>query len=291
MADVVDPGDARPEALAVVGNAAHGHAAEVHAVIAALAADQPEALAFAPGALVGDGDLERGVDRFGAGVGEEHARQARRRDAREPVGELECDRMPHLEGRRKVHRRHLAPDGFHDLRPGVTGVHAPQARASVEDLATFGGPVIHALGTGKQARRLLELPVGGIRHPEGRLLEPGQVHRIGFSAFIHGVKLTPSLPCRKCLNALGRVGDDLLALFAQALYAQRHHVAGLEEYRGRLDTGTPPGVGLGGKRLPWWPASWFGSVWLVCLAGAAGGGRAGAGYGTGCGSDYGAAWA
>src|SRR5207237_5018109 len=62
--------------------------------------------------------------------------------------------MPHLKGRRKVHRRHLAPDGFHDLRPGVTGVHAPQACTPVEDLAAFGGPVIHALGTLKQARRL-----------------------------------------------------------------------------------------------------------------------------------------
>ena len=72
MADVVDPGDTRPEGLAVEGNAAHGHAAEVHAVIAALAADQPEALALAPGALVSQRDLERGVDRFGAGVGKEH---------------------------------------------------------------------------------------------------------------------------------------------------------------------------------------------------------------------------
>src|SRR6266436_1795409 len=94
--------------------------------------------------------------------------------------------MPHLEGRRKVHRRHLAPDGFHDLRPAVTGVHAPQTCTAVEDLAAFGGPVIHALGTGKQARRLLELPVGGIRHPEGRLLQPCH----DFGALIHGLKLS-----------------------------------------------------------------------------------------------------
>src|SRR5882762_2841637 len=80
--------------------------------------------------------------------------------------------MPHLEGRRKVHRRHLAPDGFHDLRPAVTGVHAPQAGTPVEDLAAFGGPVIHALGTGKQARGLLELPVGCIRHPEADCSSP-----------------------------------------------------------------------------------------------------------------------
>ena len=41
--DVVDASDAGTEHLLVERDAAHRHAAEVHAVVAALAADEPEA--------------------------------------------------------------------------------------------------------------------------------------------------------------------------------------------------------------------------------------------------------
>src|SRR6185295_13227297 len=104
------------------------HAAEVDAVITALAADEAEALRFAARAVVGERDLERGIDRLGARVGEEHAREARRSDARQALGELERDRMAHLEGGREIHLRDLALDRLDDLRPAMPRVHAPKAR-------------------------------------------------------------------------------------------------------------------------------------------------------------------
>ena len=60
------------EELAVAGDAADGDAAEADAVIAALAADQALARALAADAVIGERDLERGIDRLRAGVGEEH---------------------------------------------------------------------------------------------------------------------------------------------------------------------------------------------------------------------------
>ena len=60
-----------PNILPVGDDAAHRDAAEIDAVIAALAADQPGAAALALHALVGERDLQRGVDGFGAGIGEE----------------------------------------------------------------------------------------------------------------------------------------------------------------------------------------------------------------------------
>jgi hypothetical protein len=185
MPDMVDAGDAGAEHLLVGDEAADRHAAEVDAVIAALAADQAKALSFAARAVIGERDLERRVDRLGARVGEEDAREPLRRDAREPIGELESDRMAHLEGGREVHLLDLPLDCLDDLRPAVAGVHAPQARGAVEHLASLGCPVVHALRALEQPRRLLELPVRGERHPEGRPLEVGSE----FSAFVHAPTL------------------------------------------------------------------------------------------------------
>ena len=53
----------------VVDDTADGDAAEPDAVIAAFAADQPCARALADRALIGERDLERGVDRLGARAG------------------------------------------------------------------------------------------------------------------------------------------------------------------------------------------------------------------------------
>ena len=79
---VVDAGEQRAEHLAVADDAADRDAAEADAVIAALAADQPRARAFAARAVIGERDLERRVDRFGAGIGEEDVVEALRRDLR-----------------------------------------------------------------------------------------------------------------------------------------------------------------------------------------------------------------
>ena len=65
---VVDAGKQRAEELAVVDDAADRDAAEADAVIAALAADEARALPLARHVPVGERDLERGVDRLGAGV-------------------------------------------------------------------------------------------------------------------------------------------------------------------------------------------------------------------------------
>ena len=65
---VVDAGQQRAEHLAVGDDAADRDAAEADTVIAALAADQAGARALAAGALIGERDLERRVDRFRNGA-------------------------------------------------------------------------------------------------------------------------------------------------------------------------------------------------------------------------------
>ena len=111
-------------------------------------------------------DLQRGVDRFRAGVGEEDVLQPVRRDVDQAVGQFEGERMAHLEGRREVELGGLLLDRLDDLRPAVAGVDAPQAGGAVEDLAAVGGRVVHVLGGHEHARRLLELAVRRERHPE-----------------------------------------------------------------------------------------------------------------------------
>ena len=82
VAQVINASDKRAEHLAVVGDAADGGAAEVDAVVAALAADEPHLRAVSFGAMVGDGHLERGLDRFRARVREEDVLEAFRSDRR-----------------------------------------------------------------------------------------------------------------------------------------------------------------------------------------------------------------
>ena len=79
MRQVVDAGEQRAEHLAVGDDAADRHTAEIDAMIAALAADQPEARAVALGAVVGDRGLQRGLNRFRAGIGEHDMLEACRR--------------------------------------------------------------------------------------------------------------------------------------------------------------------------------------------------------------------
>src|SRR5262245_40998135 len=69
---VVDAGEQRAEEFAVVDDAADRDAAEADAVIAALAPDQAGARALAAHVVIGERDLERGVDRLRAGIAKEH---------------------------------------------------------------------------------------------------------------------------------------------------------------------------------------------------------------------------
>src|SRR5579863_7214033 len=72
MRQMVDAGEQRSEQLAVIDDAADRSAAEADAMIAALAADQAGTAALAGNLVIGQCDLERGVDRFRSGIAEEH---------------------------------------------------------------------------------------------------------------------------------------------------------------------------------------------------------------------------
>jgi hypothetical protein len=96
-----------------------------------------------------------------------------KREGGKALGKLERDRMAHVEGRREVHLRNLLLHRGDDLRPAMAGVDAPETGLTVEDLASLGRPVMHAFGANQEPRRLLELPVRRVRHPERRLLQGG----------------------------------------------------------------------------------------------------------------------
>ncbi len=162
---MVDAADHGAEALAVAGDAADRDAAEVDAVVAALAADETRALALAAGAVIGDRHLERGVDRLRARVGEEHLVETSGGELDQLLGQLERLRVRHVERRREVHLGGLLGDRANDLRPRVSGVDAPQPGDGVEHLSPFRRPVMHPLGLGEKARLALELAAGGKGHP------------------------------------------------------------------------------------------------------------------------------
>ena len=166
-------------------------------MVTTLAADQPGAGALTAHLVVGQRHLQRGLHAFRPGVGEKHLAHAGRCNLRQPFSKLEGLRVRHLEGRAEVHLGRLLLDRLHDARPGVASVHTPQASRSVQHLAAAVVPVVHALGTGQKARRLLELAVGGERHPVGGhgggrncaslgADALGGVHQCGVDGFVHG---------------------------------------------------------------------------------------------------------
>ena len=86
---MIGAGEQRAEELAVVDDAADRNAAEADTMIAALAADQAGARAFAAHMVIGERDLERGVDRFRARIAEEHTVEIARRQRGDAAGEFE----------------------------------------------------------------------------------------------------------------------------------------------------------------------------------------------------------
>ena len=69
---------------------------------------------------------------------------------------------------------HYWTDDGRQILDGVAGLWCVNAGHAVQHIAAFGRLVEHALGLGQQARRLLELPVGGEGHPVG--VEFGGAH-------------------------------------------------------------------------------------------------------------------
>ena len=167
VADVIDARKQAAVEHTVLDDAAHRGAAEVGAVIAALAPDKAGLRALAPHVVIAERDLERGVRRLRARVGEEHMVEIARREVDQPVGELEGGRMAKLEGRREVHALGLRLDRRHDRLVPVARVAAPEPGRAVQDLAAARRVVVHALGARHQARLLLVAPVRRKRHPEG----------------------------------------------------------------------------------------------------------------------------
>ncbi len=164
---VVDVGQEVAVGDAVLGDAAHRHAAEADAVIGALASDEANARGIAAGPMIRERYLERRVDRFGARVAEEHVVEVRRGERGEAVGALEGDRVPELERRGVVEGAQLRGDRVGDALAAVAGVHAPQSGGAVEHFPAVRRRVVHALGGGEEARILLERRIGREGHPVG----------------------------------------------------------------------------------------------------------------------------
>ncbi len=146
VADVIDAREQAAEHLAVGHHAAHRDAAEVHAVVATLTADEAGAGAFAAHAVVGDGHLQRRLDRLGAGVGEEDAVEPGGGDAGQAVGQLEGLGVAHLEGRCEVQLGGLLLDGLDDALPAMPGIDTKEPGRRVDHLAPVGRQVVHVLG-------------------------------------------------------------------------------------------------------------------------------------------------
>ena len=128
---MVDARQQRAKELAVVDHAADQNAAEAHAVIGALAADQTLARALPAHVMIGERDLERRVAGLGAGIAIEHVIEIARRELGQARRQLERQGMGELEGRSEIEIRRLALDRGHDRGPVVPGVAAPKTRRAV----------------------------------------------------------------------------------------------------------------------------------------------------------------
>src|SRR6478609_3710124 len=159
VAKMIDTAQQRAEHLAVIGDAADRSPAEIDAVIAALAADQAHLGAVSIGTVISERDLERGLDRLRAGVGEEHLVKAGRRDINQLRGAFERAWMTHLEGPGEIELADLLAHRLDDLRSAMAGVDAPQSRRAVEHAPPVIGRVARALRADDQARSLLIFPV------------------------------------------------------------------------------------------------------------------------------------
>jgi hypothetical protein len=164
---VVDVGQQVSVGRAVLGDAAHGDAAEPHAVVGTLAADEAHAPAIPAGTMVGERDLERGVHGLGARVAEEDIVEVAGSERGHAVGAFEGERVAELEGGGVVEGAHLRGHRVGDAIAAVAGVHAPEPRGAIQHFHAVHRLVVHALRGGEQARVLLEGRIRGEGHPVG----------------------------------------------------------------------------------------------------------------------------
>src|SRR4029079_1845666 len=138
----------------------------VDTVIAALSANQARLrrVVFCP--VIGERDLERGLDRLGSRACEEYVIEARRGDVDKPRRALEGPRMAHLEAAGEIELADLLADSLEDLGTAMTVIDAPQPRRAIDHTAAVVSREAGALRADKEARRLLVLPVRRERHPE-----------------------------------------------------------------------------------------------------------------------------
>ena len=187
---MVHAGQQGAEGLAVAADAAHGNAAEAHAVIAAFAADQARARALAARPVIRERDLQCRVHRFGTGIRIEHVAELVARVVHQFFRQVEGGRMAHLESGREVELAHHLADGADDLRLRMAAWHAPQAGRAIEDGIAIDVLVVHAFGRDQQARIGLEVAVVGKRHPECRhRFRPCFVHDLLLGMGWRGVRI------------------------------------------------------------------------------------------------------
>src|SRR5215813_5248987 len=164
---MVDTGEQRAELLAIVDNTANGDATEAYAVIPALPTDQAHARGVAANVVIGERNLERGVDGLGTGVAEKYVIEIGRGERGNPAREFKGLWMAELERRCVVQRGRLALDGLDDRLAIVAGIRAPKTGGAVEQPAPIAGDVMHVLGANNHLWPLLEGAVGGEGHPIG----------------------------------------------------------------------------------------------------------------------------
>jgi hypothetical protein len=83
--------------------------------------------------MIGARDLQRGIDGFGTGIGEEDMVEARRRDLGNASRQFERRRMAHLERGDEVQPFGLCLDGVDNRSLPMAGVDAPQTGHGVEN--------------------------------------------------------------------------------------------------------------------------------------------------------------
>ncbi len=164
---MIDAGDQRAEDLAIGDHAADGGAAETGAMIAALAADEALARTFAADIVIAERDLQRGIDRFRAGVGEEHMVEIAGRHGGDARGERKGFRMAELKGRREIEFGRLLLESRRRSARGYGRHWRTRGRPCRREWRGPRRVIMHVLGASDHARALLESPIRRERHPIG----------------------------------------------------------------------------------------------------------------------------